>query len=86
MSIDINKHIRSAVGRASQRFDSLNIRVRKIILTICGLSVAIICGLTAFEKMLPGKSQWLQPTPMTKPINAYSDSVKQKVQTPAVPK
>lgn len=83
MNTNIDKNIRLAAGRAGRRFNSLSIRVKKIILTIGGLSVAIICGLVTFEKILPGQSHWLRPAPITVPIDTRPDSVMQKVQTPA---
>ena len=83
MSFNIGRQIKSSTDKMSGRFNSLNVRVRTTILTIGGLSAAIICGLIAFEQMLSGGRQWLHPTQITTPINIQSDSVKQSAQTPA---
>jgi len=85
MSINIGRDIKSSVDEMSRRFNCLNARVKKMILIIGGLSIAIICGLIAFEQMLSGRPQWSQPAEITTPINIHPDSVKQSAQTPAAP-
>lgn len=73
---------RLTIDHVSRQFNSLSSRLKKILLVISGLSIAVLCGLVSIGQLLPGNEQWLQPMPITKPIDIHSDSTRQNVHAP----
>ena len=85
MKLNIATRIKAASDQLSNWFNSLSYRVHRSVVLVVGLSAALICSMVTLGQLLPGKEVWIQPEPLTRPIDIQWDTTETKMQTPAAP-